>query len=490
MEKALGIIMLSALLMMHREVTEACMEVKNDTVITYATERRAYFKDGELILKLVIDTTMHYEICQKQYKSDVLGSMFRILNEETFRDNLSDLQTERTKRSPLAFAALGIGAVAWLGFDYVTSQGRIEQLRHEVNTKGAYLKKVIMKDRNEVEQTFIAIRRNLHHITEGNKQLACNVERNVTFMMYQHFLLQEFDDILQSLHSERLTSKIIPPSQITQLIRETNILHDTIYVRKPYLLYQTAKFSANVEEATAEILRGALTIPLLKRKQKVLLSIATKQVGNELKVFQPVYVAESSKMSVEKCHKEGHTYICTDADLARIKMIELTNPILYDDGLIILNKNQVATVQQKKTRALIEVSGIAVCTYEDTPSLTHNNKLYYTQSPAFHVLQDTIDFDVSPFNITLVLATDHVEELNEKIVSFDNASKILHGSHLLLTGLIILVIIAAFIAKKIKQREEKRKRAAKEHIELEDVIIIEEVATTSEKKNGRKFRKI
>ncbi|CAH0386906.1 unnamed protein product [Bemisia tabaci] len=101
-------------------------------------------------------------------------------------------------------------------------------------------------------------------------------------------MLKEYDDILIALRNERLSAKIIAPVQLNQLIKQSTILYDTLYVQSPYLMYIMAKMSFNLQEASADnasILRGALIIPLIKRQKRVIVSVTTKEENGSLKVF-------------------------------------------------------------------------------------------------------------------------------------------------------------------------------------------------------------
>lgn len=97
----------------------------------------------------------------------------------------------------------------------------------------------------------MAIRGQFQHTSQGVREQTCITAANVTKMIIEKKFYDEFDDLINSLKDERVTSKIFPPPQLYKLVAHSPELHDTIYVKSPYLIYHTGRFSFNLHEFEA-----------------------------------------------------------------------------------------------------------------------------------------------------------------------------------------------------------------------------------------------
>lgn len=461
---------------------KACTEIRDSQMVTFKTNRLVLSTEGETLIPIVIDLVEYYTICGQKYRSDVLPGMFRSLNDRSPKS----VHLPRTKRIvPLiAAAAVGLGAAAWMAYEYSEINGQIDELREEEARSFNYLRTLTVKEHRESFENFLVVRREMSSLSEKARQTACNVEKNITMFIFEHKFMQEFDDIITSLHTERFTTKIIPPGQLYELIRKVPQLHDTIYQKLPYLLYYTGRVSFNLNEVNGDILRGVLVVPLIKRSESVSMHVAVRKINNELKMFKPVFVADSSQLSVEGCHRELDHYFCTDTDLQEIRMTELTATPLYNDGVVLLNRGQKATIRNLKRNSTIRtITGPAVCSHEDTASVIVNDQMVYTQASEFHIRQETIDFSIDLYPLKLEFENKAIETLETRLTVSEQKATLLHSTHFVVAMMFafVLVFSGAFIIHKLKRHAKTVKNMQEKDIPLQDIIIIEDPATG----NGR-----
>lgn len=479
-------------------LVNACVELNNSQMVTYRTTKQMLTKEGETIIPIVIDLIEYYNICGERLRNDALSGLFKTTTAKlNDNKNTAYLPKRRQKRiAPLIYiGAAGIAAAAWLAYDYWSTNGKIEELREELKYNTSYLIRLELSAQKETRSNFLAIRREMKTLSTKAAQTACNVEKNVTTLIFEHYFMAEFDDIIASLRTERFTSKIVPPSQLHQLIDANPILHDTIYRVSPYLLYYTGKISFNLEEVTGDILRGVLIIPLIKQQQEpVLMNIATRPFDDKVKVFKPVYVTEFSHLSVESCQNEIDAFICADSDLKEPQMNELTNPFLYEDGIIVINSGVTAMIKDRQRNSSMRmITGPAVCSYHDTDKVVIKNKIVYTHSSAFHIRQDMIDFTVNPYPIHLKLKDSIYEQLNNKIEAEETSSKVLHSTHISLTFVIILALLAAviYLYKKLQDQKKLIVATANRHDSYDppkqkEILIFNNSTTLNSARDGNK----
>ncbi|CAH0386548.1 unnamed protein product [Bemisia tabaci] len=381
------------------EPVEPCTEIRDSSMMTYKTNRQAYIVETEIVVPLVLDLVQEYVICGKRYKSNTLATLFK---------NATEPRSRSKRLAPLIPIAMAVGAglvtAAWAGYSYASINGKIDELREGLKQETNYLKQVFAEDQEKNAQAFLAVRREFAQLAAVSRETTCNVQTNFSMLVYEHYFYQEFDDIISSLRNERLTSSIIPPNQMLALVRSLPILQDTIYVESPYMLYFTGKITFNLAEMSGDILRGVLILPIIKNRRNIHFTVATREINSRLTVFKPVYITDPGQKSVDQCHHELDTYFCSEADLQPIQMTRLDAPILYADGMVLLNTGTRAEIKDKKNNDTLKtVIGPAICTTEETSTVIYGNRVLYTKTSAFHVKHETVEFDVDPFPITLEL---------------------------------------------------------------------------------------
>ncbi|CAH0385231.1 unnamed protein product [Bemisia tabaci] len=188
-------------------------------------------------------------------------------------------------------------------------------------------------------------------------------------MIIESKFYDEFDDLINSLKDERVTSKTFPPAQLYKLVAQSPELHDTIYDKSPYLIYHTGRFSFNLHEVEAggDIVRGALQLPLIRSTQDNAMNIMVKKMDTIFKVVNPIFVTAHTQQSVENCRREHNTYYCAESDLIPAKMRPLNSDVYSHEGMVILNDKQQANIKNKrKNDSLQLIVGPAICTKEST----------------------------------------------------------------------------------------------------------------------------
>lgn len=104
-------------------------------------------------------------------------------------------------------------------------------------------------------------------------------------------LEREFDDIIDSLHTQKVTTSIVPFDQISLFIKKSHGLKDTLYSRYPYLVYRHGKAQFDVSRTYNGFLRGVIILPIIRKHENALLNFMVKDIDNSIKIFGPVYTA-------------------------------------------------------------------------------------------------------------------------------------------------------------------------------------------------------
>lgn len=480
-------VLLFMLLMGKIASLRSCEEIRETKMLTYSTPKQALFSEGSFLQPCIIDLIETYSICGVRYKSDTLAALFRTANEKESQGNTEiKLALSKSKRAaPLVIAGgVAIASSIWAGISYSRVNGRIDELRQQERHDTAYTRKIMLELDHRQHLEFVAIRREFNHVTKNTRDQICKATENLTRTIIESKFEDEFDDLMNSLKTHAVTAKILPPPILYNLVATLPQLHDTIYVKSPYLIYHTGKFSFNLQEVGAggDILRGVLELPLIKTVQDIEMKILIKNVGNELLVFNPVYVTAHTMLSVEKCKNEINTYYCTDSDLVPVKMTPLKSSSHYKDGLVILNDKEVGSVKIKtKGNALQTITGPAICTSEDTSSVIINNKVIFTSSYAFHFKLKQIVWDVEKLPITLETSSQDSElgiGLSHPKESIYNT---LHGLHVFSTIILAVVIIVFTWRAIIKFRKHSAILKTNKENKLQEIIVLTEASAGSEK---------
>ncbi|XP_072157336.1 uncharacterized protein [Bemisia tabaci] len=457
-----------------------CNELSDSKLVTFKTNRQVLSLEGETLIPVVIDLVQYINICGVIERNDALAGMFLSVNEK--ETNVTGATLSRQKRLiPLAIAVgAGIGTAAWMGYKYIMLNDKIDQLRMEASRQGNYLKKAIITTATNQELQFVAIRRELTHLSIAAKQANCESQRNITKIVFRHWVMNEFDALIESLRSEKLTSTIIPLTQLRELIKNTPELTNTVYQKTPYLLYSTGRIAFNMEEVTRDYLRGVLIVPIIPRRQRVELhAIAKNNAEGKLTLFSPIYVTEGNNLSVTSCRRDIDTYFCTDAQLQSPVMHELTADYLYEDGIFVLNTDQTAVIKTHRHGATSEIKGPAICSYLDTPMVIYKNRLLYTQSSAFHIHQETINLNITPYKVTLKYQRNEIGELEGKLVSTKDLMLTHHVTQFLATIVLnaLLTIAIIIISFKLRRNAALLRQIRKEENPLSEVLVMKSLDT-------------
>ncbi|CAH0387196.1 unnamed protein product [Bemisia tabaci] len=380
-------------------------------------------------------------VCNITYQSTLLAGLFRTAGTRIEEDpNLKGLKIRSKRGFPLlALGAIAAGnsittaaTVAWSKLKFNDVNGKIEELRDKMGKKTEYLERVIIQNDQKQIQSFTAILRELRHVTGLMTQNMCKLENATRLLFLETQMLMEYDEILNALKYKTLSAKIIPPTQISELIKKTPALHNSLYTQAPFLMYLTAEISFDLEEikqSDGSILRGIINVPLLIRQEHVSVEVITKKEGEKLRIFKPVYVAQGSKLSVEKCKENPDFYLCSEADMTTIKPKELTTSIHYDNGLVILNDGQEASVTQTALGPKVTIHGPAVCSQDDAHTIIHDNRLVFTHSTLFHVKHKSTELHLAPYDINFKIDENENKKLQEQINWIESQTSLKHTSH-------------------------------------------------------------
>lgn len=207
------------------------------------------------------------------------------------------------------------------------------------------------------------------------------------------------------------------------------------------MLYFTGKITFNLAEMSGDILRGVLILPIIKNRRNIHFTVAIREINSQLTVFKPVYITHPGQKSVDQCHRELDTYFCSEADLQPIQMTRLDAPILYADGMVLLNAGTRAEIKDKKNNDTLKtVRGPAICTTEETSTVIYGDRVLYTKTSAFHVKHETVEFDVDPFPITLELPA-YTPLRFDRETAIEPTSFRWQGSYIVILGIAVIVIL-------------------------------------------------
>lgn len=448
-----------------------CNTLATQGVSEYKTSRIAMMEEGEVVIPIVLDLIEYYSVCGKQYESLTLAEMFKD-NAHTINTKASSLSNRshhiQKRFAPLILAGVGLAAAAWGLYKMSDTEEAMRNLRRDMHAESSYLASIMLNASNENSQNFIAVRRKLQDMQKLNHNLLCLTTVNMTSLMLHFHQLQEFDDIVESLHSQRLTTKIIPPSQMHDLIAKLPILSGTIYDAKPYLLYHTTKLQFNLAEAGEMFLRGTLIIPIIRKTEDVNLRLMRSVDNGALSLFGPEYVTSTTSYSMRKCKFDVDIYICKHTDLSSMEFHQMLNPFWSQDGLIIINTGINATIAKKAGALDYHLIGPAVCIGNDVEKVSINGYNFYTQASALHVQQEDIDFSVISDTATLIFKNSSMEAIS-KYIQEQNA-QVWYYDHLMHFSwtLILTVLFVAFILFYCLYRKcHKKKQSVPPHVDFD-----------------------
>lgn len=445
-----------------------------DGMHTFKTNKIALIEEGEVVIPIALDLQEKYVVCGKILTDVTLSNLFTLHKDFSnhkphdpfLADKLTDIynveakpsirhgqgswltnsvdydsvgrpkiitidrksRSENEKRKKrkkrfLPLLALGVGVVslAWQGYSYFDTAGEIDTLRNEMRSQLGYVAQLVANSERENMRNFIAIRRAITDSATANSAHLCNVTESTYAIINEHYFSQEFDDIIQSMHSQRLTTKIIPASQLADVILKSPALAGTIYYEKPFLLYYNGKIQFDLSETGRSILRGVLIVPIIKRFEAVSLSLYTRNVQEGVRtIFGPEYILNGTQLSVGNCKREINIYTCKRSDLNKPIYVELNEPYLIDDGLIIVNANVSASVRLKGASVAKTNVGPFICVGSDVDMVVVNNYQLFTSGTEFYIHQPFVpevnisrDFDIRLENSSIIAIEEYIRELEK-----------------------------------------------------------------------------
>lgn len=297
------------------------------------------------MIHILLEDTL--STAKDKWKDNVLEKLFSMNYRGEIVPIKGNMEGKISKRfiGLLAGAGLlsGISSLIWSSITYATTQSEMNTLREEMRSRLGYVEKVILEDRATNMANFIAIRREVETLGHSINKNLCDTTRNMIGLISHYHFMPEFDDMFASLHHGALTSKIVPEKQIIGLVQHMDELQGTLYRQYPFLLYSLSRVQFSMMETDGGFLRGVLTIPIIKRSERVFTHFYLKHGL----FYSPMLMTEHSNRGVHKCLDDMQLYLCKEQDLHAPATIQVRGPYMYLDGLIIINSNTPASVTPK-----------------------------------------------------------------------------------------------------------------------------------------------
>lgn len=436
---------------------------------SYETSRLMMLEEGEVVIPILLDLTIQSKVCDMSSTLTYLSDMFEgnhavrpsqpqsmkvpafgtretttVANKsETTKRSVRSTTTKRVKpysliqsiidarvrervdkvnKRPKRFVAtlaLGISLVSaiWGGISQASVNKGLSQLRDRVKDDNTRIYRAIVEGHKNNQANFIAISKAL----KAFNHTQCKRDTFLNDLILKHYAMQEFDDIISSINTQRLTTHIIPNDYLNELVSQIPELAHTVYQQMPYMLYYASKILFDLSSFSNSALKGVLIIPIIRKYETVEMHYMTRVVDDTIKAYGPEYVTKNSKRSISSCDSFVEIAICKPHQLKDPVYPIIEEPFKANDGLVFVNVGILANIASAGSNLDTQVLGPVICSRNDTSSVSVNGYVLYTHSATAVILQpstvlESVDFryEVMDENYALMQFKDHMEKMDKE----------------------------------------------------------------------------
>lgn len=411
-------------------------------------------EEGEIVIPIVLDLKLTVRLCNETIESDDLSVLFNMHRDTIPKGLQSEVPITRTglsrKKRFIPLLALGVGVVTavWSGVSYALTQNAVEAARADEKKDISYVSKLMLDAQNENSGNFIAIKKSVEDAVVHIQESMCENEKSTMKLLFRSQIVSEFDDLLEAMHTQRLTASIIPAEQLYPFVDNIPQLKNTIYDTQPYMLYYYARAQFNFIEAKGDVLRGAIILPIIKIVEPVSMQIMSKNVDGALKLFGPIYITRDSNRDVSKCRRDVNLYLCREFELDEPEWHLITSKFIFENGVVIVNTEVEATIKTPNG-VPSKIVGPAVYTKKDVDSVIIEGYTMYTGASSKYIHGDTISLNDSRFNFSIKIddnVIDSLKKFNKK--AEEDAWYANHQLHLgwnLALSIVIIIIVLVLV---------------------------------------------
>lgn len=452
-----------------------CNNVRIEGLIQYETNKLVLVEEGEVVIPIVLDLHERISVCNQMVTISVLDDLLR--------SHISHIQPARKVRHKRFIGALllGIGAAAtaWNMYDNGVLHREINRLRNEFNNQTGYVARLMDEAQSENANNFIAIRRNINDYVTAIRADICGTSLKQVEMFLQHYQMFEFDDIISSIHSRVLTSKIIPPDQLSSLVSMVPILKQSIYDTMPYLLYYCSKIQFDLRSVSNGLLKGTLHIPLIHKYERVHIHYISKLLGSDLRIFGPTLVTSESNLDVSSCEDDADIIICKFHEMKSPKYDIIMEDYSTISGLVAVNSGIPAMLRLHGNTIDIRAMGPFICSYNDTVSVRINDYCIYNHASVGYIAHPSISLSNMSYNYTLNLKNFAITDIKNFEQILDHhvfSGNTLSGNTFFGIMLFLLIVMSIFLYYYIRHRCNLCKLKAASIVPLERVEVLKCIA--------------
>lgn len=386
--------------------------IETTTISNKSTTVRRSIQSTKLKAKPIVNAASANSKINNRNKNVSNNNGFNVMEELTRQMN------KRSKRfvATLALGATLISAI-WTSINQASINKGLSDLRRKVDDDNTRILKVLLEGHANSQANFIAISKAL----EAFNHTQCKNDAFLNDLILKHYAMQEFDDIISSINTQRLTTHIIPNEYLNDLVSKIPELANTVYQQMPYMLYYAGKILFDLSSFYNSALKGVLIVPVIRKYETVEMHYMSRVVDETVRVYGPEYVTKNSKRSISACDSFVEIAICKPHQLRDPVYPIIEDPFKSNDGLVFVNTGILANIASSGSDLDSQVLGPVVCSRNDTTSVSVTGYVLYTHSATAVVLQPStviesvgFKYEVMDENHALMQFKSHMEKVDKE----------------------------------------------------------------------------
>jgi hypothetical protein len=187
--------------------------------------------------------SIKYTICNETYIDDNLHRLLAYHMENLNVPQQSNkYNVVRRKKRFLPAVALAVSAAAaiWEGVSYFTTKSAIEDARLQIDRHSSLITRLAVD--LKINHNFLYVSQEIKTLGSDISREMCASQQEIMSIISKMQLNVEFNDLIESFKNEKLTSNMIPYTEIKRLVEVTPQLANTKYTSYPFYCTNTGTF--------------------------------------------------------------------------------------------------------------------------------------------------------------------------------------------------------------------------------------------------------